>query len=178
MKPTVLIATTYRWFPTARLAIALAKAGFDVEAVCPSRHPLGVTSAVRHTHTYRGLAPLSSIVAAIEATSPNLIIPCDDLAILHLHQLYDRALRRGKSGSSTCVLIERSLGAPASFPVSCARAAFMALAKEEGVRAPTTEAISNISELKSWVTRMVFPTILKSDATSGGEGVRVVGSLE
>jgi len=33
LKPSVLIATTRRWIPTARLAMALANAGFVVDAV-------------------------------------------------------------------------------------------------------------------------------------------------
>jgi hypothetical protein len=178
MKPIVLIATTSRWFPTARLGMALAKAGFEVATICPSRHPLGVTSAVRYTHTYHGLAPLWSFAKAIDAVRPNLIVPSDDLALLHLHRLYDQAQRHGKSGLAMCALIERSLGAPASFPVMSARAAVMAVAKEEGVRAPTTEVISNISDLRRWSRRMGFPTILKTNTTSGGEGVRIVRTLE
>src|ERR1700732_951114 len=38
MKPTVLVVTTDRWVPTARLAMALTNAGCTVEAVCPPRH--------------------------------------------------------------------------------------------------------------------------------------------
>jgi hypothetical protein len=178
MKPTVLIATTSRWFPTARLGIALAKVGFEVKTVCPSRHPLGVTTAVRGTHRYDGLAPLWAFAAAIDAVHPDLIIASDDLALLHLHKLYDRAERRGQAGLATCALIERSLGAPASFPVMRARASVMAIAKEEGVRAPATEVISNISDLRRWSLRMGFPTILKTNSTSGGEGVRIVRTLE
>src|SRR5438309_9886349 len=72
MKPTVLVATTSRWFPTARLAVALAQAGFTVDAVCPPRHPLGKTRAVAQICPYRGLAPLRSFVEAIaEKTRPH-----------------------------------------------------------------------------------------------------------
>lgn len=178
MKPTVLIATTSRWFPTARLGMALANAGCTIEAVCPWNHPISMTSAVRRTHTYHGLGPLKSFAAAIAATRPNLIVPCDDVAILHLHELYDREQRRGKAGAATCELIERSLGAPESFSVVRARAAFMHLADEEGVRAPQMEAIRSINDLEEVTLRMGFPVVLKSDGTSGGYGVRIVHSLE
>lgn len=178
MKPTVLIATTSRWFPTARLGMALAKAGFEVGAICPSRHPLRVTTAVRDTQTYDGLAPIWSFATAIDTMRPNLIVPSDDLALLHLHELHEQSQRRGKSGLATCAIIERSLGVPVSFPVVSARAAVMALAKQEGVRAPATEVISNLSDLRNWTMRMGFPTILKTNATSGGEGVRIVRTLE
>ena len=46
MKPTALVATTYKWYPTARLAVALAKAGFRVEAVAgPCALVAGLTAS-------------------------------------------------------------------------------------------------------------------------------------
>ena len=178
MKPAVLIATTSRWFPTARLAMALAEAGCTVDAVCPSGHPLGKMNAVRQAHAYQGLMPLTSFADAIAATKPDCIVPGDDLATHHLHCLYDRERQRGKAGQSICQLIERSLGAPESFPVVHARAVFMELAQEEGIRAPKTEVIENQPDLREWVARMGLPTVLKANGTSGGDGVRVVRTLE
>ena len=178
MKPTVLIATTSRWFPTARLAMALAGAGCCVDAVCPSGHPLGRMNAVRRIHAFRGLMPLRSFADAIAATSPDFIVPGDDLATSHLHHLYDRERQRGKAGERICALIERSLGASESFPVVYARTAFMDLAREEGIRAPKTEVIANLNDLRKWVARTGLPTVLKANGTSGGEGVRVVDTLE
>lgn len=174
MKPTVLIATTSRWFPTARLAMALADAGCTVDAVCPSGHPLGKMNAVREAHAYRGLMPLRSFADAIAATKPNFIVPGDDLATHHLHHLYDRERRRGKAGRPICTLIIRSLGAPESFPVVHSRTAFMKLAQEEGIRAPKTEVIADKDDLRKWVAQIGFPTVLKANGTSGGDGVRVV----
>jgi len=178
VKPTVLIAATAHWFPTARLGMALANAGCRVEAVCPTGHPIGLTSAVRRTYTYRGLAPLESFAAAIASVSPNLIVPSDDVAVWHLHKLYDRERRRGKAGMATCALIERSLGTPASFPVVRKRALFMRLAEQEGVRVPRTEAITTLDDLEQCAAQMGFPMVLKSDGSSGGYGVRIVRTYE
>lgn len=174
MKPTVLIVTASNWFPTARLAMALSHAGYTVDAVCPARHPARKTRAVRRAYPYRGLAPLLSIARAIAKTDPGLVVPGDDLATLHLHRLHQQDEGSGK----TAKLIERSLGAAESFPVVYARTAFMKLAQEEGVRAPKTEVIENIFDLKKWASRMGFPTVLKANGTSGGDGVRVVHNLE
>lgn len=178
MKPTILIATTSRWFPTARLAMALDGAGCLVDAVCPARHPLGRMRAVRRAHAYRGLMPLKSFAEAMAATKPDFVVPGDDLATCHLHQLYDRERTRGEPGQWVCELIGRSLGAPESFPVVYARTAFMDMAREQGIRAPKTEVISNINDLRKWVTRVGLPTVLKANGTSGGEGVRVAHTLE
>jgi hypothetical protein len=173
VKPTVLIATTSSWFPTARLAMALAHAGCIVDAVCPARHPLSRIGAVRRAYGYRGLTPLTSFARAIGETRPDLIVPGDDLATLHLHRLH-----RQDGSAKTRALIERSLGAPESFPVVYARTKFMELAREQGIRAPKTEVIANVQVLRQWVDRMGFPTVLKANGTSGGDGVRVVHSLE
>jgi len=178
VKPTFLVVTTCRWFPTARLAMALANAGCTVEAVCPVRHPLAKTTAVRQLHAYHDLTPLRSFAKAIAAAQPDLIIPGDDLATQHLHQLYYQESQRGPAGAPTCALIERSLGAAESFPIVYARTVFIELAQEEGVRVPKTAVLANTQDLKRWLARKGFPTVLKADGTSGGYGVKLVRTSE
>src|SRR3984957_8385183 len=174
MKPKVLVATTFCWYPTARLAMALANAGFTVDIVCPRRHPVSKTKVARRVHRFNGLAPLRSLSAAFADAEPDLIISGDDLATRHLHRLYERERQDGKAGSAVCALIERSLGAAESFPISYARAAFMELAAQEGIRVPKTGVIGNRDDLKDWIIRNGFPAVLKANGTSGGVGVRVV----
>ncbi len=178
MKPTILIATTSRWFPTARLAMALAESGCIVDAVCPRRHPMGKIKAIRKIYSYRGLIAVHSLADAIAASQADFIVPGDDLATSHLHRLYKLALQRGKAGKSICELIERSLGSPESFPIVYARSVFIELARQAGLRAPRTEVIANLDELRNWISRVGLPTVLKANGTSGGDGVRVVHTLE
>lgn len=182
MKPKVLLATTCCWFPTARLGMALANAGCEVEAVCPSGHPLGRTSAVHQTHAYSGLAPLGSFAAAIAAAQPDIIVPGDDLATWHLQSLYrqeqDSARKASAENGTISALIERSLGPAESFPVVYSRSDFIALAHAEGIRAPQAEVIQDIEHLKTWFSRTGFPTVLKANGTSGGDGVRVVHNVK
>jgi hypothetical protein len=175
---TVLIATTRCWFPTARLAMALANAGCNVQALCPPNHPLGKTRAVRQIHIYRGLTPLKSLANAIAATKPDFIVPGDDLVTMHLHRLHGRERHGGKFGAMICALIERSLGAPESFPVVYARTAFMDVARGEGIRVPKTRVITDTNDLGEWMSRMDSPTVLKANGSSGGDGVRIVHTLE
>jgi Carbamoyl-phosphate synthase L chain, ATP binding domain len=177
VKPTVLVATTSSWYPTARLAMALASAGCKVETVCPKLHPVRKTISVGRAHVYYGLAPLSSFARAIAIAQPDFIVSGDDLATRHLHDLYAREQRKGKTDSPICTLIERSMGSPDSFPVVNARAAFMDLAHQEGLRVPPTQVIRNIDDLRTWVARMGLPTVLKADGTSGGDGVRIAYTL-
>jgi hypothetical protein len=177
LKPTVLVVTTSRWFPTARLAVALDCAGCVVQAVCPSDHPIEKIAAVR-TFRYRGLAPLRSIAAAIAATKPDLLVSGDDLATWHLHDLYEQNSRAGESGAAVCALIERSVGAPGNFAIIDDRASFMQAAEQAGVRIPETAIVPGVAELERWSTQAGFPMVLKANGTSGGDGVRVVKNID
>ncbi|HXW93007.1 MAG TPA: ATP-grasp domain-containing protein [Terriglobales bacterium] len=178
LKATVLVATTHRCYPTVRLALALAKAGCQVEALCPSNHPLAMTRAARRLHSYYGLAPLRSLRHAISTSQPEFIVPCDDLSTQHLYRLHERERQAGEKGRPLCALIERSLGAPESYPLVSARAAFMELARKEGVRVPATLVIETADDLKRWASQFGFPTVLKANGSSGGDGTRVVHTLE
>lgn len=178
MKPTVLIATSSLWFPAARLAMALHKAGFTVEALCPPHHPLSRISAVRRTYTYSGLFPVASVANALKIAQPVLVVPGDDLTTRHLQLIHMRELNRGSEGARICSLIERSLGSAESFPVVYERAKFMRLAQEQGIRVPKTMVIKDLSSLRHWATEVGFPAVLKADGTSGGMGVRTVSTLE
>src|SRR5262249_24997060 len=86
--PNVLLTeATWSTF-SARLAIGFSKRGGVVSALCPGRnHPLLKTDAVRRVFPYSAFQPLKSLLAAIEATKPTVIIPCDDRSVLHLHEL-------------------------------------------------------------------------------------------
>jgi ATP-grasp domain len=176
--PNVLLAATDRWYPTARLGVALAKAGCTVDAVCPPGHPLGLTRALRRMYRYSGLSPLASMGEAIYEACPDLIVPADDLATRHLHELHKRESRRDGAGRQICELIERSLGAVGGFAIVRARNAFMQVAEEEGIRVPHTAVIQSTSELHEWIARMGFPAVLKANGTSGGDGVRVVNTVQ
>ena len=158
--------------------MSLANAGFTVEAVCPSRHPLRKTKVVADTHIYHGLRPLISFTEAIAAAKPDLIISGDDTATRHLRDLYYRERGRGQAGAALCVLIERSIGASESFPVVHARTRFVGIAQEEDIRVPESSVIADLGELKKWATGVGFPMVLKADGTSGGDGVRIVHTFE
>lgn len=170
--------------PTARLAVALASSGFDVEALCPPRHPVSQTRTLQRAHAYRGLAPIGSLLRAIARANPDLVVPGDDLAVRHLHELYrERAASSSELASRELPsremlaiepLIERSLGSPESFSVISSRAAFMKLAREEGIRVPRTGVVETEEDVKNWIAQVGLPAVFKADGTSGGEGVRVV----
>ena len=171
----VLLTGTNRWPLPARLAIALAKAGCEVSAVCPvPGHPLLKTHAVHGVFPYSSLRPLDSLAFAIEQSDPQIVIPCDDLGVRHLHELHARNLAGGSTRERIASLIETSLGPPESFPIVSSRDRLIRIALEEGIRVPTTRPISEgTSDFTSAEGEVPFPWVLKADGTWGGSGVRI-----
>jgi D-alanine-D-alanine ligase-like ATP-grasp enzyme len=177
LTPTILIATTCKWFTPARLAMSFANLGCNVEAVCPVGNALEKIRAVRRTHTYHALSPLDSFLIAIQSSNPDLVVPGDDLANKHLQDLYLREKDNGGTARKTSKLIENSLGSPDSFSFTTARALFMKLAEKEGIRVPKTAALADVTDLEAQSSKMGFPVVLKADGSSGGEGVKIVHTL-
>lgn len=171
--PRVLLAATLRWPLAARLAIAFRQQGCEVQAWCPEGHPLGKTRAVGRIHHGRALAPQSTLRAALGAAAPDLVVPCDDDAALHLHDLHAR-LRADGGTQALRALIERSLGTPASCETATARGALMALAAAAGVRVPDTVPLAGAADLEAWIERRGLPAVLKADRSWGGLGVAIV----
>jgi hypothetical protein len=177
VNPTFLIATTANWVTTARLGISLSNAGGYVESICPAGQLIRKTSVLRKAYPYNALSPLHSFRAAILSARPDLIVSADDLSTQHLLDLYAQEKQDDSGGSAICELIERSLGSPKSFPFMTARASFMRIAQEEGIRIPKTMVIRNTNDLRAWVSEMGLPAVLKADGSSSGEGTRVVRTL-
>ena len=170
---TVLLTDTTRWALPARLAIGLSEVGCSVVAVCPTRHPLLKTRALRQAFLYSAFRPLESLLAAIEATNPQIVIPCDDRATQHLHQLHAQMRGSGQSVRKVSALIERSLGSPESYPIVSSRYELLRIAREEGLRVPETKQVNTVEDLRAWQAEQPLPWVLKVDGTYGGRGVRI-----
>ncbi len=177
--PNVLLTDTNRWASAARIAIGLAKEGCRISAVCPARgHPLMATSVVQQVFRYSSRRPLRSLLAAIEATNPQIVIPCDDRSVQHLHELHAFACAQGPAGNALTSLFEYSLGSPESFSIVCSRCGLLDIAKREGVRVPDTMPLDTVDDLESWQSGHAFPWVLKGDGTFGGRGVRIAHTRE
>ena len=166
----ILLADTDRRGFAARLAMGFAAAGCEVSAVCTSHHPIETIKADTRRFPYSAVRPAMSLLHAIEASNPDLIIPCDDRAVEHLQQL---CARIGNSNLDVVRVIERSLGPLGSYPVVSARYALLELAKEQGIRVPATQYLQRAQDLDQWQGEQPFPWVLKADGTWGGSGVRI-----
>lgn len=159
------------------MAIAIARAGCDVAAVYPAKgHPLAKTNAVSRSFVYRPFRPLDSLLSAIAAYQPRMLVPCDDRAVVHLHELFAAAQTMGDVGPSIADLVERSLGAATSFRVVSSRFALWQAARAENIRVPEMNVIQSRADLADWCGRRPAPWILKADGSWGGHGVVIVNT--
>lgn len=173
----ILLADTNWWANSARLAIGLAEVGCEVSAVCRMpNHALTKTRAVHRTFPYEAFSPVRALRAAIEQVDPDLVVPACDRSVRHLHELYGDAQVRGEQGRKMRALIERSLGAPASYTIVSSRYMLLSIAEEVGVRVPHTRLVTRPVALRQWQRYEPLPWVLKADGTWGGGGVRIVDS--
>jgi glutathione synthase/RimK-type ligase-like ATP-grasp enzyme len=176
--PTILLTATLRWPIAARLAVAFGRMGCRVEALAPHGHPVSHAHAVRRVHAYSDFRPVVSLGAAIEAAEPDLIVPCDDNAAVHLHRLYEESVGEADAGYGPRALIARSLGAPEACALATRRGELLALAAGEGVRIPVTAVVATRGALRDWLAQHGVPAVMKIDGSWGGLGVAIVRSLD
>ena len=156
------------WWPApARLAVSFLSYGCRVSAICPPGHPLRYVSGIEALHSYSRIRSGASLRAAILATRPDLIVPCDDGVVGQLHEIH-AALPELRP------LIERSLGAGEFYPRVTRRGDLMQTAVRLNIRAPLTQVVRSEDDLKAW--GVDAPAVLKIDGTWGGEGVAIVRS--
>lgn len=170
MKRAVLLLVAGNWWPTAaRLAVALIKNGCTVAAVCPPGHPLRYVQGVHQIRTLRALASRRSLEQAMRCVQPDLVVPCDDRSVAQLHELH-------RLRPPLRALIERSLGQPSGFEVVESRHELLDTARELGIRVAGTCGVTSAAEASDCFARGAPSALLKTDSTSGGEGVRIVRS--
>ena len=120
------------------------------------------------------MSPEESLLAAIEASRPDIVIPCDERAAQHLRALHKRACSSSILDGTLTSLIERSLGQPRSYPIVSARYNFLEFARGAGLSVPDTQKVERVEDLESWEISHPFPWLLKADGTWGGGGVKIV----
>lgn len=169
--PGILLVGTNRWPLVARLASGFLELGCRVAAVGPiPGHPVAKVRSSVHLYRYSGRHPLESLRTAIDDFAPDMIIPSCDLSVQHLHRLYAGSNTDTEHACRLRSVIERSLGAPSSYPIVSSRYELLMLAKDEGIRVPSTIRVESMEDLKNWRDRQ--PRLLKADGTWGGRGVR------
>jgi len=168
-QPVILLTTTLHLDKTARLAMAFADIGCVVAVLCPPGHWVKSTRCAALCLPYGPLRPLRSLLNAIERIAPDIIIPCDDRAVRHMHTLH-----ASTTNADVRARLSRSLNPPETFAMTEARHDLLVLARREGIAVPDTQQINSMSDLQAWHAKQPLPWVLKSDGSWAGMGVRIV----
>ena len=113
----VLVATTFPWKATGRLAVELARVGCVVDVVGPSNSVVHSLPQVAHAYRLDRIRPLHALRRAMLESRVDLVVPFDDRTRQALHKIYEQAEPGSSSGARLRELIERSLGPPRNLRV-------------------------------------------------------------
>jgi len=177
--PVLLVSTTTRWFGTARIPGALAKAGFDVSLLTP-RNSLAEKSrfVARVGYLPDDATPMQWVFAfatMVKAIAPRLVLPCDDMAFRLLQML---VLSPPRDLQPTLqlqlgALIRESLGESAHYRSSVDKTVLPQAAEALGVRVPPWAIVTTPEEAEAMTSTLGFPLVLKRGYGFAGEGVAI-----
>ncbi len=156
--------------------------GCRVELMSLGTHPGRVTGVLDAVYEYDPLRPIASLRRAIEESKPETVIPADELALMHLGELVREVgttapgTRGGVEGLRA--LVDRSVGGMRVISAAESRMELLRIAESEHVATPETVEVETEDELRAAVAGLGLPLVLKADATSGGQGVRVAATAQ
>ena len=181
MKTVVLlVATATRWLGTARIPRPLAAAGFDVALLTPRNsiaEKSGFISRIGHVPDHATpMQWLFAFAAMVKATSPRLVVPCDDMAfrLLQMMILQPPEELQPEVRLGLAVLIRDSLGDPAYYRASVEKTLLPVAAAALGVRVPPYAVIADLAAAEAFASVHGYPVVLKRNHSTAGEGVDVV----
>ena len=149
---SVLLFSTMPWPFPAQLAGAFAACGARVEALSPAHGKLARSRHVARHHDWHLLTPRTGLQRALDAGHPDLVIPCDDMAM----EVW--LAHRGEAPISRQDFLSRAAAAGASVAETC--------------------PIEAACDLDAAIAQLGLPLAVKSDATWGGDGVAIVHTRE
>jgi ATP-grasp domain len=174
-RPRILLTDSNRWAITARMAIQFRELDCEIAVLCRlPGHPVEKVRGIENLFPYRGGAPIDSLRRAIDAFHPDMVVPCNDRDVRHLHELHAISSSPEGANSGLASLIERSLGSPAGFPIASSRHELLMMAQKEGIPVPRQASIRCEHDLELWRAQAELPWVMKADGTSEGKGVRFV----
>ena len=175
----LLVATTTRWFGTARIPRALARAGFDVSLLTPkgsiAEHSrfIGKIGHLPDQATPRQWA--HAFAATVKATAPRLVLPCDDMSFQLLQALVASPPENMQAGLhlELASLIRESLGEPAWYRTSIDKTLLPAAAEALGVRVPPFQILRTVAEAEAFAAVHGYPIVVKRGLSFAGNGVAI-----
>jgi predicted ATP-grasp superfamily ATP-dependent carboligase len=175
----LLVATATRWAGTARIPRGLAKAGFTVSLLTP-RNSLAEKSGFI---AKIGFLPdqatpmqwVHAFAATVAATSPRLVVPCDDMAfrLLQMLALTPPPQMRPELQLRLAALVRESLGDPAHYGASTDKTLLPAAAAALGLRVPPFAICAGADEIAAFAAAHAWPVVVKRRHSFAGQGVAI-----
>jgi hypothetical protein len=160
----------------------LKQAGWEVAAVCAKGSYLSRTNRLERRFYFtlmREAEILRDTVQAIEAWSPDLILPADDHAV-HLLATIGSLAKGGslKLSEAAGNAVSKSLPNPAVWPVVERPFLLAAYAKEIGVRVPAQRSLATFGDADAFVTEHGYPLALREETPFRDEVLEVMYNEE
>ena len=175
----LLVSTATTWLGTARIPRALAKAGFTVALLTP-RNSLAEASRFIEKIAFLPdrATPMQwahAYAATVAATSPQLVVPCDDMAfrLLQMLVLTPPSRLRPELHLRLAALIRESLGDPAHFRASTDKTLLPDAATALGIRVPPFSICSGTEEIDAFAQVNGWPVVVKRRHGFAGQGVAI-----
>ena len=175
----LLVATATRWPGTARIPRGLAKAGFTVSLLTP-RNSLAEKSAYV---AKIGFLPdqatpmqwVHAFAATVTATSPRLVVPCDDMAfrLLQMLALTPPPRLQPALQLQLAALVRGSLGDPAHYVASTDKTLLPAAAAALGLRVPPFAVCAGADDIAAFAATHGWPVVVKRRHGFAGQGVAI-----
>ena len=177
--PVLLVATTTTWIGTARIPKALAEAGFEVSLLTP-RNSLAEASRFVAKIGYlvddaTSMEWFEGFASMVKATSPRLVIPCDDMGFRLLASVVVAPPRRMRAEIQLqlAAVVRASLGDPTYYRMSVDKTQLPPLAKSLGVLVPPYTIIGDLTGAEEFVAKHTYPVVLKRGHGFAGQGVAI-----
>ena len=175
----LLVATATQWTGTARIPRGLAHAGFEVSLLIP-RNSLAEKSrfVAKIGYLPDQATPMQwvhAFAATVAATSPRLVVPCDDMAFRLLQMLALTPPPRLLPALQLrlAALIRESLGDPTHYRASTDKTLLPAAAAALGVRVPPHALCARADEIEAFAAAHGWPIVVKRRHGFAGQGVAI-----
>ncbi len=183
MSASILLVSTATHSPApGRMPRCLAMAGFEVSVLAPKGSLAEKTRFVKkigHLPESATAAQwINAFAATVNATSPVLVLPCDDTSFRLMQMLVYSPPRNLQPAlqRDLALLVTASLGDPAFYRTSVDKTLLSPAAAGLGVRVPPYVVIEDPREAEAFAGEHGYPVVVKRGQSTAGEGVAICSS--
>jgi len=175
--PTLLVTCESTWLAPIRMPAALHRAGFDVTLLAPDGAVAAYSRYVTRSRTLPATANaqewLFALIAAIDATAPDIVLPGDEMTLRLMQGLVTAPppVLSPHAARALSDLVERSLGAPEFYDAGTDKARLAPLMQRAGVRVPDYAVVRSVDEAVRAARELGPDVVLKPSNGTGGRDV-------